>query len=113
MTKASKMRLKVASIIIIITVIVFLIFTFYVRRKYSQLLDNRSYHFTVQKIKKYRGYLYLNDSLQVPGYVINAGTSILDLSNFLKIGDKFSKEAGKEKIVISRNRDTFSFIYYR
>lgn len=112
MTKASKMRLQISLALLLTAAIVFLIFTLQFRKKYSELLDDKKYDFTVQKIKKYRGYLYLNDSIQVPAYSLDSGTSKLELSSFLKIGDVFFKEAGKEEVTISRGEDTFYFINY-
>ncbi len=97
-----------------LTCVVFFAFTIFIVMKvvfgkYKETTIKTNFDITIEKIDAYRGYLYINDSLQIGSRFLDTDSSRFDLEEFVRIGDRMIKTRGTEDISLIRGDSVYVF----
>jgi hypothetical protein len=100
--------------IILFLIVSIIIINIYLKNEYGNylILDRCSVHkLKIKKIKKYKGILFINDSLRLATSYNNI-KPILMLGDFIKVGDSLLLKPSNDTLIVFRNKEKHWFIYY-
>lgn len=76
---------------------------------YTEVKTETAFSIEVLKIKKYKGFLYLNDSIKISPLCAQIELKCIDLYDYIKIGDKLSKKINDNTIILAREDKNYFF----
>lgn len=77
--------------------------------RYKVTKIDTTFNITIGKIKTYRGYLYVNDSLQIGSLFMKKDSVKLSLDDFVQMGDRIIKNKGSYSISLIRRDSIYIF----
>lgn len=77
--------------------------------KFKETAIETNFDITVEKSETYKGYLYINDSLQIGSLFLYNDSSRIELEEFVQIGDRMIKTKGTEEISLIRDDSVYVF----
>jgi hypothetical protein len=94
-----------------LTVCIVIVFVFYYLpyRKYKPMKFEREYSFIIQDKMTSKGYLYVNDSLQIPPLYSKSDTAHMWIHEFIFTGDSLVKR--KNSFLVSVIREGQSYLF--
>ncbi len=94
--------------LILAAAVIYLIYG-YLFSGYKSVEINSKLLTTVEKMKKYRGYCYINDGIQIQPLKTEIGDKIHWFENFVRIGDKLVKDENTSFLTLIRKDSSYTF----